>query len=89
MNNISTELQEVYIDETVILPIIPDIQDCECIFSVVKEHALNVVYHVTTHTYDVEQFVITSTDKVVNSPSVIDSTKRIAEIVEQDLLKRS
>ena len=46
---INMELQESHIGETVILPIIADVQDRERIFQIVREHQPDVIYHAAAH----------------------------------------
>ncbi|MBM7610261.1 FlaA1/EpsC-like NDP-sugar epimerase [Lysinibacillus composti] len=115
---INMELTEKFEGETVIVPIIADVQDRERIFDIVAQFRPDVIYHAAAHKhvplmeynpkeavknnifgtknvaeaaheYGISNFVLISTDKAVNPPNVMGSTKRIAEMVVQNLATRS
>ena len=80
--NLQVELKEkrlLHLTETVI----GDIRNYERLENVFKTLKPDYIFHAAAYKYDVERFVLISTDKAVNPTNVMGCSKRIAEIYAQ------
>jgi FlaA1/EpsC-like NDP-sugar epimerase len=98
--SIHVELAKRWPDVTII-PIIGDVVDRTRVHAAMSSYAPQIVFHAAAHVMGtrilatladelhVERFIMISTDKAVRPSSVMGATKRIAELLVQDIARRS
>ena len=101
---LNMELLGKYAEHFRITPVIADVQDRKRIFEVMEKYRPDVVYHAAAHNHVplmeinpraavknniLKTFVMISTDKAVNPPNIMGATKRLCEMIVQDMATKS